>query len=48
MMMTSTVTITHDPNIDLIVFQFAAMPVASAITSAMLAAFTSSGCQDLA
>ena len=45
MMITIAVTITHDPNIDTIVLQFAEMPVASATTSARLAALTSSGCQ---
>ncbi len=38
----SAAPITHDPNIDTIVLQFAEMPVASATTSARLATFTSS------
>jgi hypothetical protein len=42
------VTITHDPNIDTIVLQLAAMPVASATTMARLATSTSSGCHVLA
>ena len=45
MTITIAATITHDPNIDTIVLQFAAIPVASATTSARLATFTSSGCQ---
>jgi hypothetical protein len=47
MTITIAMTITHDPNIDTIVLQFPAMPVASATTSARLATFTSSGCQGL-
>ncbi len=45
MTMTIAVTTTHEPNIDTIVLQFPAMPVASATTSARLAAFTSLACQ---
>ena len=41
MTMMIAVTMTHDPNIDTIVLQFAEMPAASAATSARLAALTS-------
>lgn len=48
MTMMIAVPITHDPNIDTIVLQFAEMPVASATTSARLDTFTSSTRQSFA